>query len=345
MTTARHVLTNDQWTLIGAGAHDLQRENSNETIYLHFGSVAPTLNIRDHARIIDNAVYPYRGNDNVYARSLGAHAALIASAVVIDGGALPSGGATATKQDDQTALLTQIANATLPDKETPYIVFRCNTAFTGASVGDTIAGILTINTVTNAFVSATPLWFNFSTSAAVTVADTSKLTAVAANALTASELAAMTLKVDDDASQVLLGDVVETAPPTDTASSGLNGRLQRIAQRLTSLIALLPTALVNGRLSVDATPAARTPTAYTFTITTAWQTYTLAANNPSRKGLIICNFTTELLWINYGVGSSQLSFSIAIGATFIMPEMAFYTGQISGYTGASSGTILVTELS
>lgn len=40
-----------------------------------------------------------------------------------------------------------------------------------------------------------------------------------------------------------VGSLTETAPTTDTASSGLNGRLQRIAQRLTSLIALLPTAL------------------------------------------------------------------------------------------------------
>lgn len=40
-----------------------------------------------------------------------------------------------------------------------------------------------------------------------------------------------------------IGDVVETAPASDTASSGLNGRLQRIAQRLTSLIALLPTSI------------------------------------------------------------------------------------------------------
>lgn len=37
-----------------------------------------------------------------------------------------------------------------------------------------------------------------------------------------------------------IGSVTETAPATDTASSGLNGRLQRIAQRLTALIALLP---------------------------------------------------------------------------------------------------------
>lgn len=44
-------------------------------------------------------------------------------------------------------------------------------------------------------------------------------------------------------SNVRLGDVVETAPGSDTASSGLNGRLQRIAQRLTSMIALLPGSL------------------------------------------------------------------------------------------------------
>jgi hypothetical protein len=49
-----------------------------------------------------------------------------------------------------------------------------------------------------------------------------------------------------------LGPVTETAPTTDTASSGLNGRLQRLAQRITSLIALLPTALgAGGGLKVD----------------------------------------------------------------------------------------------
>jgi hypothetical protein len=36
-----------------------------------------------------------------------------------------------------------------------------------------------------------------------------------------------------------VGSLTETAPGSDTASSGLNGRLQRVAQRLTSLLALL----------------------------------------------------------------------------------------------------------
>lgn len=49
----------------------------------------------------------------------------------------------------------------------------------------------------------------------------------------------------------LQGAVTETAPATDTASSGLNGRLQRIAQRVTSLIGLLPTALGSAAASAS----------------------------------------------------------------------------------------------
>lgn len=48
-----------------------------------------------------------------------------------------------------------------------------------------------------------------------------------------------------------LGALTETAPATDTASSGLNGRLQRISQRLTTLIGQLPGALVGGRLDIN----------------------------------------------------------------------------------------------
>lgn len=48
-----------------------------------------------------------------------------------------------------------------------------------------------------------------------------------------------------------IGSLTEPAPAIDTASSGLNGRLQRIAQRITSLIALLPSALVGGRFDTN----------------------------------------------------------------------------------------------
>jgi hypothetical protein len=47
----------------------------------------------------------------------------------------------------------------------------------------------------------------------------------------------------DDPGVTNIGAVNEAAPASDTASSGLNGRLQRIAQRVTSLIALVPASL------------------------------------------------------------------------------------------------------
>ena len=50
-------------------------------------------------------------------------------------------------------------------------------------------------------------------------------------------------EVTQAAGNVLIGPVTEVAPATDTASSGLNGRLQRIAQRITSLIGLLPASI------------------------------------------------------------------------------------------------------
>lgn len=56
-------------------------------------------------------------------------------------------------------------------------------------------------------------------------------------------LDAIATAANQTAQSTLFGGVSETAPGTDTASSGLNGRLQRIAQRLTSLIALLPSSL------------------------------------------------------------------------------------------------------
>lgn len=46
------------------------------------------------------------------------------------------------------------------------------------------------------------------------------------------------LSTEDIARQ---GIITETAPATDTASSGINGRLQRLAQRLTTLLSRVPT--------------------------------------------------------------------------------------------------------
>ena len=54
-----------------------------------------------------------------------------------------------------------------------------------------------------------------------------------------------------DTTNTEIGGLTETAPASDTASSGLNGRLQRIAQRLTSILAKQPALGTAGSASTD----------------------------------------------------------------------------------------------
>jgi hypothetical protein len=68
---------------------------------------------------------------------------------------------------------------------------------------------------------------------------TNSIGQVTANAGTNLNTSALALETTQSAGNVLIGAVTETAPASDTASSGLNGRLQRIAQRITSLITAL----------------------------------------------------------------------------------------------------------
>ena len=65
----------------------------------------------------------------------------------------------------------------------------------------------------------------------------------AAQVATLAPPAAITGYLTESDFDTKTGSLTETAPATDTASSGLNGRLQRLAQRITSLIALLPGSL------------------------------------------------------------------------------------------------------
>lgn len=79
---------------------------------------------------------------------------------------------------------------------------------------------------------------------------------VAKNTGASSATTVRVVEASDTPSIALVGGVTETAPASDTASSGLNGRLQRVAQRLTSLIALLPTSLGgSGGLKVESIAA------------------------------------------------------------------------------------------
>lgn len=62
-------------------------------------------------------------------------------------------------------------------------------------------------------------------------------------------IAGVALESTQSAQSTLIGAVTETAPASDTASSGLNGRLQRIAQRLSTLITTAGTLALDSTLT------------------------------------------------------------------------------------------------
>lgn len=93
-----------------------------------------------------------------------------------------------------------------------------------------------------------------------------------------------------------LGALTEVAPATDTASSGHSGRLQRIAQRVTSLMALLPaalTALGNLKVAVvEATAISKSSTvddAADVTLTNGAETVLLASDATRREAVIVAD--------------------------------------------------------
>lgn len=124
-------------------------------------------------------------------------------------------------------------------------------------------------------------------------------------------IAAPSTEAKQDAEAVLIGGVTESAPGTDTASSGLNGRLQRIAQRITSFIALIPAALsASGNFKVAVLELPKSTTANTpAMVTSAGDTI---ASNASRKSWGIQNCGTNTLYVRMGTGASATEFHFAL---------------------------------
>lgn len=155
------------------------------------------------------------------------------------------------------------------------------------------------------------------------------------------------------------GALTEVAPASDTASSGLNGRLQRIAQRITSLIALFPTSLgqktmANSLAVVVASDQSTLPisnaknfssVATLTNVASSASSVQLVAANAARKGLLIYNDGTALLRIKFGTTASATSFSIPIAtATLYTMDFPFFDGRIDGIWAAANGSARITEL-
>lgn len=113
------------------------------------------------------------------------------------------------------------------------------------------------------------------------------------------------------------GSLTETAPATDTASSGINGRLQRIAQRLTSLIALLPATLgpkagASSLSVVEATPT--TVTIVSLTTSATGTTYT-AFGSQACEQLDIVNTAVAAVDIEVRRGGSGYTIVVPAGSS------------------------------
>lgn len=130
----------------------------------------------------------------------------------------------------------------------------------GYSTGDVLLRSVTVNQNAAPPVVVASFWLNLTTGAviaapgaghyqpsnSVVVGSSVLPTGAATEGTLAAVLAALAplgTAANQAVANTLTGAVTETAPGSDTASSGLNGRLQRIAQRISALIALLPVSL------------------------------------------------------------------------------------------------------
>jgi hypothetical protein len=152
------------------------------------------------------------------------------------------------------------------------------------------------------------------------------------------------------------GALTETAPASDTASSGLNGRLQRIAQRLTSLIALLPASLgqktmanalavsIASDQSTLTTKQAGTAGGQTSVASTVTTNTTLIAADVNRFGLTIYNESTAILFVLLGAGTESAtvySVQVAAGGYLEVPD-SFVTLRASGHWASANGSARIT---
>jgi hypothetical protein len=172
-----------------------------------------------------------------------------------------------------------------------------------------------------------------------------------------SKAAASSFAVTDSTEDIArIGIVTETAPASDTASSGLNGRLQRIAQRLTSLIALVPASLGQKAMSASfaVTLASDDPlsvlqsasSASVTALASSASSAQLLAANTARKGLILNNTDANAVLVKYGTTASATSFTVRIplNGYWEMPK-PIYTGRIDAIWEADgSGSLYATEM-
>lgn len=140
-----------------------------------------------------------------------------------------------------------------------------------------------------------------------------------------------------------IGATDEGAPANDTASSGLNGRLQRIAQRITSLIDRLPAALIADRLQTDvlgqpgvARQVAVTATSASQALTTTVRRVSLTARTCAMRYTVGTDTQTANASTSHYIAADE-RIDIAVPANSVI-------GVIRDSAATVNGALEITEL-
>lgn len=145
---------------------------------------------------------------------------------------------------------------------------------------------------------------------------------------------------DEDLAAV--GATNETAPASDTATAGLNGRLQRIAQRLTTLLPAslgqktsansLAVTIASDQGVLAVTPSGATPAYGTVSVTTS--ATVIRAASATRKSLRVRNSSASAgaIWLGYSnsvtAGTSGTNFEVLYPGDSIL--ITDYRGDVYG---------------
>jgi hypothetical protein len=165
---------------------------------------------------------------------------------------------------------------------------------------------------------------------------TNSIGQVTANAGTNLNTSALALETTQSTQNTRIGDLTETAPASDTASSGLNGRLQRIAQRITSLISTVATevtlALINGKLnSLTTAPGASDAGLVVRPVSLELPTFNITAENivvgNNKSMLALQNTGTSVVTIReIWITNDQTTAVTGVAGEFRVHRINSFTG-------------------
>jgi hypothetical protein len=274
----RNILTTSAGTDIDPATSTLQT-SGNASLTAIAASLAGSLTVNSHAisNITGTITLPTGAATAAKQPALGTAGTASADVITVQGiasmTALKVDGSGVTQPVSGTFWqATQPVSGTFWQATQPVSIATLPTLAAGTNnIGD--VDVLTINGVSPAFgtgvrsasvqrvtiatddvvpVSQSGTW-SLAANQSVNVAQLNGVTALMGNGATGTGSLRVTLANDSTG----IGIVTETAPASDTASSGLNGRMQRVAQNVTTMSAKLPSALgaTTKSASLSVTPA------------------------------------------------------------------------------------------